>query len=267
MNQNNFDKFCRVIVKAQRPVAYLSPDHLMPWGTRRDNSKNRRFNEKLYALYQQQRRQLKILDLGCAGGGFVKDCLDDGCLAIGLEGSDYSRKYCRAEWASIPNFLFTCDITGDFDIFVESTDGSGRLIFDVVTAWEVMEHIAEADLSKLAANVYKHLSPGGLWIMSISPNEEVINGIKLHQTVKPKSWWVEKFKQLGFEHLEEYVRYFNGQFIRGPKYWAPNSFHLVVSYDKTQAPNIPSQRLIGRIYDHWLGSSIQRALKKIIVGN
>ncbi len=41
----------RVVVKAEREVAFESPDHLMPWGTKRDNSVNRHFNYKLYGLF------------------------------------------------------------------------------------------------------------------------------------------------------------------------------------------------------------------------
>src|SRR4029078_6331458 len=109
----------------------------------------------------------------------VKTCLDEGCIAVGLEGSDFSKKLRRAEWRTIPEYLFTCDITGAFDIFVEMENETERLIFDVVTSWEVMEHIAEPDIEKVANNVKKHLSPAGLWIMSVSPNEEVIHGVRL----------------------------------------------------------------------------------------
>ena len=39
------------MVKTEREIAYESPDHLNPWGTKQDNSVNRRFNDKLYKLY------------------------------------------------------------------------------------------------------------------------------------------------------------------------------------------------------------------------
>src|SRR5262249_52883832 len=149
-----------------RPVAYDSPDHRFPTGTRRDNSRNRRFNVKLYQLLGRHMPRvgprgawvywpnidLKVLDIGCAGGGFVKDCLDDGYLAVGLEGSDYSKKRNRAEWATIPDYLFTCDVTKDFDVVLRDGGGERRILFDAVTAWEVMEHIAERDLPKVAEN-------------------------------------------------------------------------------------------------------------------
>ncbi len=250
----------KIKVKAEREVANASPDHLLPWGTRKDNSQNRRFNDKLCRLYPRFKEILKILDLGCSGGGFVKSCLDDGCLGVGLEGSDFSKRFRRAEWRTIPKFLFTCDVTGDFEVLLDSGEGWQRLQFDVVTAWEMMEHIAEPDLPKLAANVKKHLAPGGLWIMSISPNQEVINGVVLHQTVQPKSWWVQKLAHFGFEHREEYVRYFNTQFVRGPKYGAPRSFHLVVSADTSRLPAIPHESLLRRWHDLWLGSVPQKVL-------
>ena len=256
----NFTPPLRVILKAEREVAVKSPDHILPWGTKRDNSRNPRFNDKLYRLFPRYEQMLKVLDLGCSGGGFVKSCFDEGCLAVGLEGSDFSKKFRRAEWRTIPEYLFTCDITGDFELTLEFRDKTEPLLFDVVTSWEVMEHIAEPDLPKVAANIKKHLAPTGLWIMSVSGNEEVIHGVRLHQTVKNKPWWIEKFASFGLHHLEPYVTYFNTQFVRGPKYGGPGSFHLVLSPDPNQAPAIPHESLLRRLHDLWLGSVPQRVL-------
>lgn len=250
----------RVILKAEREVAFASPDHQLPWGTKRDNSKNPRFNDKLYRLYPSFKEMLKVLDMGCSGGGFVKSCFDEGCLAVGLEGSDFSKKLGRAEWRTIPEYLFTCDITGEFNIFLEFNQKTDRLIFDVVTSWEVMEHIAEPDIAKVAANVKRHLAPTGLWIMSVSPNEEVINGVRLHQTVRDREWWIGKFETLGLHHCEQFVAYFNTQFVRGPKYGGPGSFHLVLSPDIAVAPAVPHEGTLRRLHDLWLGSVPQKVL-------
>ena len=236
-----------------------SPDHFMPWGTKRDNSVNRRFNDKLYRLYPQA-RELSILDMGCSGGGFVKSCLDDGCLAVGLEGSDFSKRHRRAEWRTIPEHLFTCDVTGSFDLFIEEADERKRLLFDVVTCWEMLEHVKESDIARVAANVKKHLAPRGLWITSISELEDFVQGVQLHQTVKPRAWWVDKFTQLGFHHWEPYVRYFNTQFVRGSKYGAPGSFHLVLSLADCGLPVIPREGLLRRLNDRWIGSTLQKIL-------
>jgi SAM-dependent methyltransferase len=247
----------KIIVKTEREVAYESPDHLVPWGTRRDNSVNQRFNDKLYKLFPMG-RFLKVLDLGCSGGGFVRNCFDDGHLAIGLEGSDFSKRLGRAEWRTIPEYLFTGDVTRDIEIFTESKGQLEPLLFDVVTSWEMMEHIATPDIPRVAANVKKHLAPGGLWIMSVSPREDIVNGVNLHQTVQPQPWWVAKFAQLGLENLPEYVNYFNTQWVRGPKYGYSNSFHLVLAQGRANLPPVPREGLLRWIYDRWLNSMPQK---------
>ena len=259
-NNNSFRTFHRFVFQAEREVAYDSPDHLHPWGTKQDNSRNPRFNHKLYALHGRDREPLWILDMGCSGGGFVKDCLDEGCFAIGLEGSDFSKRHRRAEWRTIPDNLFTADVTRPFDIQGEFGDGIRPVQFDAITCWEMIEHIAEGSLKQVADNVRKHLKPGGLWIMSVATMDDIQNGVNLHQTVKPRAWWLAKFKELGFHHLEEYVRYFNTQFVRGSKYSAGNSFHLILTTDPGKVPPIPKEPLHIRIYDAWLGCKLQRFL-------
>jgi SAM-dependent methyltransferase len=268
-HQGSHKMFLRFVVKAERSVAVDSPDHISPWGTRRDNSRSRRFNQKLYSLFNSDinPNPFWILDMGCSGGGFVKDCLDDGCLAMGLEGSDYSKRLGRAEWRTIPEYLFTADITYPFQIQGEFDDGVFPIQFDIITSWEVIEHIAEPSLKPLAENVLKHLKPGGLWIMSITPVEHTVCGVKLHQTVKPRDWWIAKFRELGFEHREAYVRYFNTHFVRGPKYGDPESFHLILAADPAKTPPIPKESWRTRMYDLWLGSRLQRRLKCAVVGN
>ena len=54
------------------------------------NHRNWRFNHNIGLLFPG--RFIKVLDLGCAGGGMVHDFLDGGHVAVGLEGSDYCLK-------------------------------------------------------------------------------------------------------------------------------------------------------------------------------
>lgn len=265
---NNRCQAIEIIVKTDKEIAFGSHDHLSPWGTMRDNSRNQNFNNKLYKLFSGNMSPLAVLDLGCSGGGFVRDCINDGCLAVGLEGSNYSSIHRRAEWAVIPEFLFTCDITSDFEVLLKSPDGLKLIDFDVITSWDVLEHIDENDLAKIADNVRKHLKPGGVFISSISPNEEIVKGVKLHPTVHPKKWWVRKFREMGFENQEALVAYFNTQFIRGPKYGAPNSFHLVLNPAGCgKGPAIPKESVLQRILDRWIASRPQRLLRKLLIGN
>jgi len=257
----------RIVLQTQNPVAIASPDHIMPWGTRRDSSRNPRFVQKLARLNLSQGELLKVLDLGCSGGGFVRDAIDEGWLGVGLEGSDFSQKHRRAEWATIPDNLFTCDVTKPFTLFEEWPEGIRKgLQFDIITSWELIEHIAEPDLPELANNVRQHLSSSGVWLMSVSPNEEVINGVALHQTVRKRDWWISKFRSLGFIHHDSLIRYFNTQFIRGPKFGAPGSFHLALLATGKSAPITPKLSVKARILDAWHGSKMQRLLQMVILG-
>lgn len=211
----------------KKPVAYNSLDHTQPWGTARDNSTNLMFNRKL--RWWIPLSQLNVLDLGCAGGGFVKSILDDSGFAVGIEGSDYSKVRKRAEWGTIPEYLFTADITEPFKLY--RTDEKKQeipLMFNVITAWEVMEHISEAKLDAVARNICSHLYSNGVVIMSISPNEEIIEGVALHQIVENKDWWVAKFEELGLVHHQEVLSYFGVDYVRGEEN-APSSFHLILT--------------------------------------
>jgi 2-polyprenyl-3-methyl-5-hydroxy-6-metoxy-1,4-benzoquinol methylase len=219
-------------VVTQRPVAVDSDDHKWPRGTLYDNSRNPKFNLKLYSLLNYK-QDLTLLDLGCAGGGLVKSILEDGYTAVGLEGSDISMKLRSGEWDTCPYHLFTCDIASPFKI-VDSNSQSVK--FDVVTSWEVLEHIPESKVNQLITNISNHLSTGGYFIGSVDmiPDGNPLTGAIYHLTLRPKNWWLEKFVSHGFQEvsfhpfkIEDYVRG-NGL---GLKDWSPrdgDGFHLVL---------------------------------------
>ena len=237
----------KFVLQTKKPIAFDSPDHIMPYGTKQDNSKNFLFNKKLYLLFNK--KPLSILDIGCAGGGFVRSCIEDGHIAIGIEGSDYSKKIKRAEWGHIPNNLFTCDATTDF--FIKAIDLISNkerdMKFNVVTAWEFIEHIRTDDLPKVCDNIIRHLAKDGLLIMSISPNEEVINGVKLHQTVQDQNWWLDFFQSYGFTNHSHLISYFGNDWIRGPLQGAPGSFHLALTYGNGNPPELPPKFTIMKL--------------------
>ncbi len=191
------------------PVALDSPDHIQPRSTARDNSVNRAFNRKLYALFPGQK--IAVLDFGCAGGGMVKSLLDDGHVAIGLEGSDYNLVHQRAEWATIPDHLFTCDVTQPFTLHAGDKQ---TFQFDAATAWEFLEHIKESDLPGVLDNMRRHLKPGGLVFGSTNDRGSVFQGVEHHLTRKPMGWWTELFKQNDFEQRLDLERHFGMDWVR-----------------------------------------------------
>jgi SAM-dependent methyltransferase len=221
-------------IVADKPIAYDSPDHIQPHGTAHDNSVNPRFNQKL-AMWIPIKK-LRVLDLGCSGGGFVKSIIDQGGLAVGVEGSDYSKVRRRAEWATIPDHLFTADATWPFQIL--EIDGAGREApakFNCITGWEFIEHIAPDRLAGVAKNILRHLATPGVVIMSVSPKEEVINGVRLHQTVANKDWWVHQFRMLGMITHDKMLSFFGNDYVR----WEANaqySFHLIMTSEDAGLP-------------------------------
>lgn len=221
-------------IATDHPVAAESDDHLVPRGSLRDNSANRAFNARLYA-WHDYRPDLSVLDIGCAGGGFVRSVLEDGYCAVGVEGSDASRRARSGEWDTCPHHLFTADIGQPFRL--SKADGTAAH-FDVVTAWEVLEHLPEDRIPMLLGNIRDHLKPGGHFIGSVDtvPDGNPLTGAVYHLTLQPKSWWLARFAELGFSEVvdppfrtADYVRG-NGRTIKDWDPSAGDAFHLVLRY-------------------------------------
>lgn len=219
-------------VETNQPVAVESPDHKWPRGTQFDNSTNRNFNLKLYA-YFNFRPEIRVMDLGCSGGGFVKSFLEDGHTAVGLEGSDWSKKLRSGEWDTIPHHLLTSDITSRFQL--RDRDGN-PMTFHCITAWEVLEHIPADKLPALIDNIGRHLASDGIFAGSVDtvPDANPITGAVYHATLQPKSWWLEQFGKAGMVECINHI-FTTRDYVRGHGMgltdWDPadgEGFHLVL---------------------------------------
>ena len=218
--------------ETDKPIAVESPDHKWPRGTAFDNNTNRDFNLKLYA-FTGFRPDLRVMDLGCSGGGFVKTFLEDGYTAIGLEGSDWSKKLRSAEWDTCPHHLLTCDITSRFQV---RDAGGAAMTFHCITAWEVLEHIPTPLLPALIENISRHLAPGGIFVCSVdtAPDSNPVTGAVYHVTLQPKPWWLEQFAKAGLIEVDKHP-FTTRDYVRGHGMgltdWDPadgNGFHLVM---------------------------------------
>lgn len=210
-----------IALETDYPVAYESNDHLAPWGTKNDNTRSQRFCRAVEAHFG---RKVMALDLGCSGGGLVYDFLIRGNVAFGLEGSDHSLKAQRAEWSVIPDYLRTCDIAKPFLLRDQRT--GNRAKFDVISMWEVVEHIPEALLPQLFANVRDHLAEGGLFVGSAATYDDVHDGVSYHPTVKPQMWWRTFAQSQGLTFVPSAMFAFK-DFCRGsgnPHTWADPDF-------------------------------------------
>ncbi|XYD07786.1 class I SAM-dependent methyltransferase [Methylobacterium sp. NMS12] len=190
-------KPANVRVVTRNALADDTPDHLFPRGTAADNTRSPRFVAACEAHFGSP---LRHLDIGSAGGGLVWDFTQRGHFSIGIEGSDWSRKEQRAEWRTIPDRLFTADVR--FPFRVEDKTGACQQ-FDLVTAWELFEHIPEADLPTLLYSIRGHLRPGGVVVASIATfadRDEA--GHDFHATIRDRAWWEGVFTASGLIPIE-----------------------------------------------------------------
>ena len=217
-------------------VAADSVDHIVPKGTSRDNTRWPRL-----AIWAEEffGRKIRFLDLGCSGGGVVFDLHLGGHAAAGVEGSDLSARFERAEWGTIGQHLFVSDITKDFEL--REAGGTGAAQFDLITAWEVLEHIPQNLLEGLFRNIDRHLAAGGVFAASVATFEDMdaATGLRWHQTVKPKAWWLEEIRRVAPDLVEVRTGWRTKDFPRGsgnpniPWDWDADAvpslgFHLVM---------------------------------------
>ena len=163
-------------------------------------------------------REYKLLDLGCARGKLVADVIESGNAACGIEVSNYCLLRERFEWGNLKSapYLFTADITKKFAL---KTDGN-TVLFDIVTLWEVVEHITKDDFSVVLDNIKKHLKSNGIVVMSVNQTKH-----KWHNKIWNLRELIEFVSEKGFRKIDifnddEYVRKLRSSFyldFLGPK--------------------------------------------------
>ena len=198
----------RLNIATERAVAADSPDHTEPRGTKNDNTRHPRFVRRCEQLLPE----IRHLDVGCAGGGLVWDFTLAGHLSVGVEGSDFNLRERRAEWRILPDRLFTADVCAPFQI---RRDDGGPVLFNLVTAWELFEHIPTASVDSVISNLVSNMSEDAILVCSIATfvDRDEETGTVYHQTVKPKEWWLAQFEAHG---LRERDRLFDiADFVRG----------------------------------------------------
>ncbi len=198
-----------IIIDTDYPIAFDSPDHLLPLGTKRDNHKNMRFVKSCEKILKGEKGN--ILDIGCAGGGCVEDFVNRGHNAIGIEGSDYSLKLKRASWETIPYRLFTCDASRKFTVL---EDGK-KMKFNIVYSFEVMEHIHPTRLKQYFTNIHDHLAVGGIFVgtFTTTKSKKFPNH---HQTIMSPKGWRKFVKRMGkFEIIN--LKWKSKQYLRTSK--------------------------------------------------
>ena len=163
-----------------------NPEFLNPRGARYDGisidpksfiNKSKKFFGKNYSH----------LDLGCGSGSLIYYSREENIDAVGIDNIlDQKSKY--AFWLSkYKNAYLNTDITKDFQIYSKEEDAK----FDLITLWEVFEHIEKQDLPILIKNIAKHMNKNSLLIGSVCTirDENPLKKSVYHKTVENKDWW------------------------------------------------------------------------------
>ena len=224
LNQRTAFNASRILkLKTNYPIAESSNDHISPDSTTEGISRPTFFVQNCISVLGQD---IKCLDLGSGAAGLVYEYAMSQVLAIGVDGSDFCRVNRIGYWPLLPNNLFTCDITKPFSFL--SRDTQTQIYFDVITMWEVLEHIAESDLPDLFNNISHHLCKHGYFIGSISLVEYLdCDGNPYHVTLKPRDWWKAKFIESGLVLLDTHP--FNEKFFcrgNGPRFQDIHNYAL-----------------------------------------
>ena len=195
-------------VVTEYPIAFDSPDHLQPHGTVNDNHTNETWVENVLKIFKNK-ENIKVMDLGCAGGKLVKSWLNYTDYAIGLEGSNFSQYHRRHEWPQLDEKnLFTCDVSRAFKVLCNDEP----FLCDIISAWEVFEHIHPDRLKIFLTNIYYHLDRNGLFMGSIHTRSDIPSGrshiyetvLDMHQTIMTKEEWYSTINETNLFFIEEY---------------------------------------------------------------
>ncbi|OLP59924.1 hypothetical protein BJF93_10005 [Xaviernesmea oryzae] len=127
------------------------------------------------------------LDVGC-GLGFVVEALRNIPFRKNSRGADVSRVACQGANTRL----------GEERAFEIQ---AGRLpfedqSFDLVTCFDVLEHLDLPDVERLRMEINRVAKPGALQIFNISLRDSGtrdLNNESVHRTVRPAYWWDEIF--------------------------------------------------------------------------
>ncbi len=176
-----------------------------------DGAKNEEFNRKVFTLIGPNG---SILDIGCGCGEAVVDFIDNGHLAVGVDGYKLWQKYKCGGWGKYPKNFFQTDVGHFFYVKHYKEDWlstiDNHVVFDLIMSWECFEHVKTDDIDKLMVNIDRHSKLGTYFIGSVSIVEEGY----VHRTLHKRGWWLKKFHTIGFEEVKGLDEYFGNDLVR-----------------------------------------------------
>ena len=149
----------------------------------------------------ENKKDIKWLDIGCGLGYLIEEALEEDVDAYGIEISDYALRNAvvkeRVKFGSITDIPF------------------GNEYFDVVSAFDVIEHIHPKDTFKALSEIHRVLKPGGIFVMTTpNPCSNNINWVYdlTHVNVRPPKYWKLILEEYGFKvrlyYVPSFIKYY-----------------------------------------------------------
>ena len=148
-----------------------------------------------YIKFLRKGPSLKLLDIGCGDGYYVLDAVQEHIDAYGIDismdalNNTLSEVKDRISFGSISEIPF------------------GGKEFDVITAFDIIEHILPKDTIKAIAEIHRVLKPQGIAIMT-TPNPSYFNDWAFdltHINVRPPKFWRLMLEENNFDVKISYV--------------------------------------------------------------
>ena len=126
-----------------------------------------------------------LLDIGCGFGNFCNDIQKSGIEKV------YGMDIASVKTGNVidnPNIKF---IDGEAH-HLPFEDNS----IDIITSFDCLEHCLENDIDVIFSEINRVVKNRCVFSIAYRQSGEDTNGVILHMTVKPESWWVEKLNKL-----------------------------------------------------------------------
>jgi len=186
-----------------------------------------------YIKYLRKKRKIKWLDVGCGLGFLIKEAVDEGIDCYGIDISEYA----------VANAIVKDRVRLGSITEIPFKNGS----FDVVSAFDVIEHVHPKDTEKAISEIYRVLKNDGLLILTTPhPCGLTDNWVYdlTHINVRPPRFWKRLLENYGFKVKLAYIPTFL-------KYYIYQKFSISIPLPDWLAFKLeePMRYLIGKLYN------------------
>jgi ubiquinone/menaquinone biosynthesis C-methylase UbiE len=167
---------------------------------------------------------LKMLDVGCGEGYYVRDAIEEGINAYGIDISTHALENALAEVKDRITFGSITEIP-----FADEE-------FDVMTAFDVIEHIHPKDTLNAVTEIRRVLKPDGIVIIT-TPSSNFGDWVSdlTHINVRPPKFWKLILEEYNFKvqmlYIPSFLKYYMKKYIPIPdsiEFWIEEPFRYML---------------------------------------